>query len=44
VLDGSLRLGVEATHYHTTAVAPFWADHYVDIGVIGNHRFYVTEF
>ena len=44
VLDGSLRLGVAATHYHATTVEPFWADHYMDIGVIGNHRFYVTEF
>ena len=43
VLDGSLRLGVEATHYHTLDVAPFWSDHYTNIGVIGHHTFYVAE-
>lgn len=43
VLDGSLRLGVEATHYHATTTKPFWADHYTDIGQIGKHRFYVAS-
>jgi len=42
VLEGGLRLGVEATHYHATTVQPFWADHYRDIGQIGKHRFYVA--
>ena len=42
ILAGTLSLGVEATHYHTTAVNPFWSDYYTDIGVIGNHRFYVS--
>ena len=42
VLEGTLSLGIEATHYHTTAVNPFWSDYYTDIGVIGSHRFYVA--
>lgn len=42
VLDGSLSLGVPATHYHTTEVLPFWAKHYTEIGLIGNHRFYIA--
>ena len=42
VLNGTLSLGVEATHYHTTQVDPFWSEYYTDIGVIGNHRFYIA--
>ena len=29
-----------ATHYHTTAIHPYWADSLAYIGVIGAHRFY----
>ncbi|MEO0032040.1 MAG: hypothetical protein RIS94_1798 [Pseudomonadota bacterium] len=29
-----------ATHYHTTAVHPYWADSLSFIGTIGAHRFY----
>jgi hypothetical protein len=29
-----------ATHYHTTAVHPYWADSLAYIGTIGAHRFY----
>jgi spore germination cell wall hydrolase CwlJ-like protein len=29
-----------ATHYHTTAVHPYWADKLTYIGQIGAHRFY----
>ena len=42
VLNNTLRLGVEATHYHAVTVEPFWAEHYKDIGQIGKHRFYLA--
>jgi hypothetical protein len=29
-----------ATHYHTTAIHPYWADSLAYIGTIGAHRFY----
>ncbi len=29
-----------ATHYHTLAVHPYWADSLQTVGVIGAHRFY----
>lgn len=29
-----------ATHYHTTAINPFWADSKVYLDTIGNHVFY----
>lgn len=29
-----------ATHYHTTAVHPYWADSLAFVGTIGAHRFY----
>ena len=29
-----------ATHYHTTAINPFWADSKVYLDTIGNHIFY----
>jgi len=43
LLDDVLQLGIEATHYHATTVHPFWADHYINIGQIGTHRFYVSD-
>jgi Cell Wall Hydrolase len=35
-----LREAVEATHYHTTKVAPVWRQELVAIATIGNHIFY----
>ena len=29
--------------YHTTAVDPYWADHYEVAGLVGNHIFYEEE-
>lgn len=29
-----------ATHYHTTAIHPYWADSLAMVGTIGAHRFY----
>ena len=29
-----------ATHYHTTAVQPYWAAHYKYLGQSGDHLFY----
>ena len=40
VLDGTLSLGVEATHYHAITVEPFWSYHYTPLGTIGKHTFY----
>ena len=37
------RLGLTATHYHTTAVQPYWAEHFEFDGRIGNHLFYTNE-
>ena len=37
------RLGLTATHYHTTAVQPYWAGHFEFDGRIGNHLFYTNE-
>lgn len=30
-----------ASHYHTTAINPYWADSLRPLGVIGAHKFYV---
>jgi hypothetical protein len=35
-----LREAVDATHYHTTKVAPVWRQDLVAIATIGNHIFY----
>lgn len=29
-----------ATHYHTTAVRPYWVDSYTYLGQSGTHKFY----
>ncbi len=29
-----------ATHYHTSAIRPYWADHYTYLGQSGDHLFY----
>ena len=41
-VDGgsNLEVGHGALWYHTSAVSPFWADHYRLLGNIGNHYFY----
>ena len=35
-----LREAMDATHYHTTNVAPVWRSGLVEIGTIGSHVFY----
>ena len=42
VLNGTLKeeKTIDATHYHTVDVRPYWADSLVRIGRIGNHIFY----
>ena len=42
VLDGTLSLGVPATHYHAITVEPFWSYHYTPLGTIGKHTFYLA--
>ena len=34
-------IGIDATHYHTTSVRPYWSDAYTSIGMYGNHVFYI---
>jgi len=41
-LQGTL-LGITSTHYHTTDVLPFWAEHYKVDGKVGNHLFYTND-
>jgi len=44
VLEGTLKLnGLTATHYHASEVRPFWVNHYVYDGTVGNHRFYTNN-
>ena len=40
VLDGTITLGVPATHYHAVTVDPFWSEYYTPLGKIGKHVFY----
>lgn len=41
LIEGSIEtFGIDATHYHTTAVSPSWADKYTFVGKYGNHVFY----
>lgn len=40
VIDGRLRLGIEATHYHTTDTSPAWANDMTHLGTLGGHAFY----
>jgi spore germination cell wall hydrolase CwlJ-like protein len=41
LVNGTLSLiGIDATHYHTTAVNPWWSKRYTEIGRHGNHVFY----
>jgi len=37
--DGVVPIG-GATHYHTSAIRPYWADHYTYLGKSGDHLFY----
>lgn len=34
---------IELTHYHTTDVSPFWAEHYTEIITVGAHVFYYNH-
>ena len=44
LVNGTLTLiGIDATHYHTTAVRPYWSKRYTMIGRYGNHIFYQME-
>lgn len=41
LLDGTLSLiGIDATHYHTKDVKPYWAKRFTRIGTYGDHVFY----
>lgn len=41
LVNGTIELiGIDATHYHTTAVKPFWSKKYTVIGLYGDHVFY----
>lgn len=33
-------IGIDATHYHTKDVKPYWSKSYDSIGMYGNHIFY----
>lgn len=37
---GEAKAAPRATHYHATYVMPYWAKHYEQVAVIGNHIFY----
>ena len=39
VLNG-YGLGITSTHYHTTAIMPYWAQFYDYDGKLGDHMFY----
>lgn len=41
LVRGSIDLiGIDATHYHTKSVNPYWSNHYDRIGYYGGHVFY----
>lgn len=41
LIEGTIdEIGIEATHYHTTAVSPYWSKKYTRIGSYGDHIFY----
>jgi len=40
MLDMHERRTNGATHYHTTAINPYWAPSLVQTGIIGSHKFY----
>jgi len=40
VLNGSLSLGIMATHYHADYAEPVWVDDYAYHGRIGTHLYY----
>lgn len=41
LINGTIDpIGIDATHYHTTAVNPYWAKRYTMVGRYGDHVFY----
>ena len=41
LVEGTIEtFGIDATHYHTKDVSPYWADRYALVGQYGNHLFY----
>lgn len=41
LVNGTIDLiGIDATHYHTTAVSPNWSREYTVVGQYGDHIFY----
>lgn len=41
-IDG-YRIGISSTHYHTTAILPYWANAFKTDGKIGDHLFYTCS-
>ena len=41
-IDG-FRIGISSTHYHTTAILPYWASEFDADGKIGDHLFYTCS-
>lgn len=41
-IDG-YRIGISSTHYHTTAILPYWASAFDADGKIGDHLFYTCS-
>ena len=42
-IDGSNRLGITSTHYHTLEVLPYWSTSFTVDGVVGDHVFYTCS-
>ena len=38
--DPSILLGTSATFYHEKSIHPYWANSYVEVGMVGDHIFY----
>ena len=36
-------LNITSTHYHSTGVKPYWREHFLLDGRVGNHLFYTNE-
>lgn len=41
--DNSILLGTDATFYHEKSIHPYWADHFVQVGRVGDHIFYAKD-
>lgn len=41
--DRSILLDTEATFYHEKSVRPYWVDSVTQIGMVGDHIFYIKK-